>query len=235
MGKAISKRQTSKRVGEPKGFSRQRQAKKAVLKVAKLHSAATGKQSSGEVRIGARLKHARLIKGLRLQDLANTLECSESFLSKIENNKVRPSLSMLHQITSALDISIAVLFAGQNEPDIEQIQIIRAKERQIIRTNPVRSGPGIALERLVAMERSTLLEVNIHRVDPGGHTDGVISHEGEEIGFLLEGNLELELNGTWYAFSEGDSFFFRSTLPHGYRNVGDKTAQVLWVNTPPTF
>lgn len=235
MGKAVKKRQAPSRASEPKGFSRQRQAKKAVLKVVKRNVGGAGNQATGEIRIGGRLKHARLIKGLRLQDLANTLECSESFLSKIENNKVRPSLSMLHQITSALDISISVLFAGQNDPEIEQIQIIRAKERQVIRTNPVRSGPGIALERLVAMERSTLLEVNIHRVDPGGHTDGLISHEGEEIGFLLEGNLELELNGTWYAFSEGDSFFFRSTLPHGYRNVGDKIARVLWVNTPPTF
>ncbi len=194
-----------------------------------------GAETDSEIKIGGRLKHARLIKGLRLQDLADTLDCSESFLSKIENNKVRPSLSMLHQITVALGINISILFADQTDQNFDQIQIIRAKDRQIIKTNPSRSGPGIALERLVAMERSTLLEANIHCIDPGGHTDGVINHEGEEIGFLLEGKLDIELDGVWYSFSEGDSFFFRSTLPHGYRNPGEKLTRVLWVNTPPTF
>lgn len=188
-----------------------------------------------EVRIGGRLKHARLIKGLRLQDLANLLDCSESFLSKIENNKVRPSLSMLHQITVSLDISISTLFAGQNEAELDQIQIMRATERHVIRTNPARKGPGIALERLVAMERNTLLEANIHCVEAGGHTDGTISHEGEEVGYLLEGELELELNGIWYSLKQGDSFFFQSSIPHGYRNPGKKMTRVLWVNTPPTF
>ncbi|RTL55278.1 MAG: cupin domain-containing protein [Bradyrhizobiaceae bacterium] len=192
-------------------------------------------EANSEIKIGGRLKHARLIKGLRLQDLADKLDCSESFLSKIENNKVRPSLSMLHQITVALDINISILFADQADQNFEQIQIIRAKDRQTIKTNPSRSGPGITLERLVAMERSSLIEANIHCIDPGGHTDGVINHEGEEIGFLLEGQLDLELDGVWYSLSEGDSFFFRSTLPHGYKNPGNKLTRILWVNTPPTF
>jgi quercetin dioxygenase-like cupin family protein len=127
------------------------------------------------------------------------------------------------------------LFAEQDMPGGEQVQIMRAKQRHVLRTNASRSGPGIALERLVAMERSTLLEANIHCVDAGGHTDGLISHEGEEIGFLLEGQLELQINGSWYSLKEGDCFFFRSNLPHGYRNTGNKLARVLWVNTPPTF
>ena len=70
---------------------------------------------SGEIRIGMRLKHARLVKGMRLHELAERLDCSESFLSKIENNKVRPSLSMLHAITVALDISISQLFDSSDD------------------------------------------------------------------------------------------------------------------------
>jgi len=43
------------------------------------------------------------------------------------------------------------------------------------------------------------------------------------------------VNGTTYEVSEGDSFCYRSDLPHGYRNIGDTEARVLFINTPPTF
>jgi transcriptional regulator with XRE-family HTH domain len=192
-------------------------------------------QDTEEIRIGMRLKHARLVKGLRLHELAEHLDCSESFLSKLENNKVRPSLSMLHRIVGALGLNVSQLFADTEDNAPDQIQIVRAKQRPIIRTHPVRKGAGIALERLNATSSSSLIEANIHCVEPGGHTDGVISHDGEEIGYLIQGQLELNLNGTSYSFKEGDSFFFRSNLPHGYRNPGKILTKVLWVNTPPTF
>ena len=187
-----------------------------------------------EVKIGLRLKHARLVKGLRLRELAEALDCSESFLSKVENDRVRPSLAMLHRIVGALGINIPSLFIDTVEP-IGPVQIVSANNRAVIRTNTRLQGPGVALERLIAGSRSQLLEANVHCVEPGGHTEGVYTHEGEELGYLLEGQLQLQVDGVWYTLSAGDSFFFRSNLPHGYRNRGSKSAKVLWVNTPPTF
>ena len=64
-----------------------------------------------EIRIGIRLKHARLTKGLSLRQLADEVGCSESFVSKIENDKVRPSFSMLHRIVATLEMNVALLFA----------------------------------------------------------------------------------------------------------------------------
>lgn len=185
-----------------------------------------------EIEIGVRLKHARLVKGLRLRELADTVECSESFLSKVENDKVRPSLAMLHKITGALGINIAQLFSTMLTED-NPVQIVHADNRPMIRTGSFGRGPGILLERLIAA--SSLLEANVHVVEPGGHTDGVYSHEGEEIGYVLQGQFELQVQGKWYSCKEGDSFFFRSSLPHGYRNRGTVLTKILWVNTPTTF
>ena len=188
-----------------------------------------------EVEIGIRLKHARLVKNLRLRELADMLDCSESFLSKVENNKVRPSLAMLRRIVGALKINIASLFDGPVQEGSEQVQIGRKTKRPIIRTDSLACGPGISLERLVSASRSKLIEANIHCVEPKGHTDGTYEHEGEEIGYVLEGRLELQVSGVSYVLEQGDSFFFRSDLKHGYRNPGKTVAKVLWVNTPPTF
>ncbi len=163
------------------------------------------------------------------------LDCSESFLSKVENNKVRPSLAMLRRMVDVLKINIAVLF---EENVIEQdgpVQISRRATRPMIRTDPLAHGPGISLERLVSAAKSRLIEANIHRVEPNGHTDGTYRHEGEEIGYVLQGRLELKVDGVLYLLEQGDCFFFRSDLQHGYRNPGKTTTHILWLNTPPTF
>jgi len=80
-----------------------------------------------------------------------------------------------------------------------------------------------------------MLQANIHIVAVGGRSDGVISHVGEEVGYLVEGELELEVDGRRYHLCPGDSFYFSSSRPHGYRNVGKTKARVIWVNTPSTF
>jgi transcriptional regulator with XRE-family HTH domain len=189
---------------------------------------------SAEIKVGLRLKHARLVKGLKLRELADNLECSESFLSKVENDRVRPSLAMLHKIVGALGMNIPQLFSAPIKEE-GPVQIVHADNRPIIRTGPFGRGPGILLERLIAASRTSLLEANVHSVEPGGHTDGVYTHEGEEIGYVLEGQFELQVDGKWYDCKAGDSFFFASNLPHGYRNRGNVITKILWVNTPATF
>ena len=191
--------------------------------------------AAADIKIGTRLKHARLASGLKLRELADRLGCSESFLSKAENDKVRPSLAMLHKIVSALDINIPSLFSEPFADEPDPVHITRNDGRVTISTAARSHGPSIAIERLVLTERGSLLEANIHTVEPGGHTDGVYTHEGEELGFVLQGRLELRVADKVYALDAGDSFSFRSELPHGYRNPGRQPARVLWVNTPPTF
>jgi transcriptional regulator with XRE-family HTH domain len=186
------------------------------------------------IEIGTRLKHARLMKALSLRQLADDVGCTEGFLSKIENNKARPSLAMLHRLVRKLEINVAKLFS-EDRTDMGPVAIMRNGERSTIQTEAMRRGRGIVLERLVSNAISTLLEANIHHVAPKGSSEGYIQHEGEEIGFVLEGMLELIVDKVTYIVHEGDAFFFNSSLPHGYRNPGKIEAKVLWVNTPPSF
>ena len=187
-----------------------------------------------EVWIGVRLRHARLNSGLKLRELANACGCTESFISKLENDKVKPSLAMLHRLVAELDINIATLFSDDERRN-GPVSIMRLGERPIIRTSQPRASKGVVLERLIAHAKGVLLEANIHRIAPGASSDGVIAHQGEELGFVLEGDIELVVAGNPYRIRAGDSFFFPSHLEHGYRNPGRRKAAVLWVNTPPTF
>src|SRR5580693_4062127 len=69
---------------------------------------------TGHSGLGVQLRHARLVKGLRLKDLADLANCSESMISKIENNKSSPSLNTLHRIARALDTSVAELLQDRS-------------------------------------------------------------------------------------------------------------------------
>jgi transcriptional regulator with XRE-family HTH domain len=187
-----------------------------------------------DLQIGAKLRHARKIQGLRLIDLAKTIGCSESLLSKVENEQVRPSLKILHRLASELHTSIGALFAGASDDD--RI-VMRRAERPVIRTSAIGrpDSAGVHLECLIPDPANRLLYGSIHIVEPGGESGGFIEHKGEEVGYVLEGELELIVDGTSYHLYPGDSFFFDSNLPHGYRNPGRVTTRVVWVNTPSTF
>ncbi|WP_434641108.1 cupin domain-containing protein [Klebsiella sp. I138] len=182
--------------------------------------------------LGMRLRHARLVQEMTLKQLAQKVECSESLLSKLENDAASPSLAMLHRLAKALETSIADLMADEwtaNQPVLKPAQ--RNRKRFLQRS---KKG-GIELENLTWHHKGGLLQGNIHIIEPGVASDGLIEHHGEEIGYVLEGELELRLGDDVWLLEQGDSFYFPSQIPHGYRNIGTVVAKVLWVNTPVTF
>jgi len=182
--------------------------------------------------VGAKLRHARKVKKLRLKDVALAVGCSESLLSKIECDKTTPSLRTLHRIVTVLDTSIASMFA---DPKESEVTLYRDGERPVVVIGEPDRANAIRLERLTPYVEGQALDGNVHVVAPGATNGGEIKHVGEEVGFILEGELELTVGSTTYQLKAGDSFFFRSELPHSYRNTGNKTVRVLWVNSPPTF
>jgi transcriptional regulator with XRE-family HTH domain len=205
-----------------------RKIQKRALKAAE-NSKANG--AAQPAALGVRLRHARMVRGMTLKELADNAQCSESMLSKIENDKAAPSFGTLHRVATALGTNISDLYSAANMGDRV---ISHAGERPVLVTDNLRSGKGIQLERLIPYSREHLLQGNIHTIEPDGGSEAIV-HSGEEIGYVLEGEIELVLDGKKYRAKPGDSFHFRSELPHAYRNVGTKVARVLWISTPPTF
>lgn len=183
-------------------------------------------------KLGVRLKLARQTKGMTLKSLAEAAGCSESLLSKIENGKASPSLPMLHRLVEALETNIGRMF---DEVDGEEGIVFRAGQRPLITLDPLRQGDGITLERVIPYSAGHLLQCNIHHIDAGGSSAGPIRHVGEEVGFVVAGEVELIVGDRSFHLRQGDSFAFQSERPHHYRNTGTCRASIFWVNTPPTF
>jgi transcriptional regulator with XRE-family HTH domain len=191
----------------------------------------TNNDSSNEY-LGVRLRHARMTKGLRMKDVAEAADCSESMISKIENGRAVPSLNALYRIAEVLELKIGQLFEKPSDPEG---LLSRAGERPIVKIDPLRNGPGLTLERLIPYDKSRLLQGSIHNLAPGGSGGGLVTHEGEEVAYILEGQVELMVGEARYLLNAGDSICYRSEIPHGYKNASGSPARFIVVNTPPTF
>lgn len=182
--------------------------------------------------LGQKLRHIRRLKGLRLIDVAAQIECSESMLSKVENDRVAPSLHLLHRITEALGTSVQALFSDVESP---VVTVYRLNERPVLSLagSAADGVPQASLERMIPYAAGRILNANVHVVPPGSGSNGNLRHSGEEVGYVLEGLVELVVDGVPTVLEAGASFFFQSSLPHSYRNIGSTTARIVWVNSPP--
>lgn len=195
-------------------------------------AAAGGAGGGRPIPIGPRVRHLRQLKGLRLKDLAVAAGCSESLLSRIENDLVTPSLSTIHRICKALAVNVSALV----DP-VEQRVCTTYGPDDRPRTSHGRAGEGDGslCETLTPFGAERMLEGLLLELPGGGPLCGPFEHAGEEIGYVLEGELELFVEGERHQLPAGHSFFFSSSRPHSYRAHGPRSCRVLWINTPPTF
>lgn len=185
---------------------------------------------------GRRLKHARLMKGYTLKQLAERVDCSESMISKLENSRLSPSLAMLHRLAAALDTAVADLLLQDEEDDHDGVVTLFPASRFEV-TDPEReeARAGVWFDRILPMGRDGLLQVQMLHLEPGAEQPRFLHHEGEELIFVLDGVLDVIVETRTYRIEQGAMIHFSSMLDHRYANTGDGTARAFWVNTPPTM
>jgi transcriptional regulator with XRE-family HTH domain len=187
-----------------------------------------------ELRLGMKLRLTRLAKGMRLSDVAEKSGYSESLISKIENNKAMPSLNTLHRLAKALGITIADLFReGAGDEGV----VTHPGRRLVLRSMAERDASieGIENELLIPLGADTSLQASIVRIDPGGRSDDLHQHQGDEAGYVIKGEVTLVIGTNTYQLGPGDAFYYSSSQPHGLMNPGTERAEILWVNTPPSL
>lgn len=191
-------------------------------------------EAESDLLLGSHIRQVRQIKGLLIRELAEKSGYSESMLSRIENDKATPSLHTLHNIARSLDLTVGELLS--NRPAEAEVVMRRGQRKTIGRASLDPNEPnGIEAEILTPLGRNSSLQSFLVRLKPGASRSGTRQHEGEEVGYVICGELLLAVAGTTYHLFEGDSFFFSSRLAHDYSNPGKAVAEVIWVNTPASI
>lgn len=179
--------------------------------------------------IGLYLRMVRVARGLRLKTVADAAGCSEGLLSKIENGKADPSLRVLQRVCAFHQMTMGDLLSWAER---REAVVMRASHRTSVQFD-YSGTPGVQIQRLV--QSGHLLAGFINLLEPGGSSGELLTHPGEEMGYVLCGDVNLIVGETMHHLGAGDSFCFRSDLQHGYRNPGTKRAEIIIVNSPPSF
>lgn len=188
-----------------------------------LTSKAEREADEADVRVGRRVRALRLEKNLSLADLASRAGISIGALSQIERGMSSLRVRVIWPLAAALDVEPSALIADGSEP-VNDLYCVRANSRRPL---PVRSE-GITKDLLSPPGAS--LTGMVVTVEPGGGTDAY-AHSGHEFGIVTTGEAELVVDSTRYLLKTGDSFAFKSTLLHSFRNPGAERCTIVWVNT----
>ncbi len=143
-----------------------------------------------------------------------------------------PSLSSAHRLSRALGVNVANLLAP---PSDTAFIVFAPGQRPATSVGRVPEGDGSGAESRVPFAAHRRLAALLVSRPPGGPVCGPFSHPREEAGLVLEGILDLTVDGVAQRLPAEHSFFFVSDPEHTYRNGGDALRRALWVNTPPTF
>ncbi len=184
------------------------------------------------MKLGEKIKYLRKSKHLTLRDLSKLSHCSLGFLSQVERDLVSPTISSLRKISDALEINIISLFDEDNSSNGDSIIVKKGNRRTFSNRRS-----KVTYELLRPRYSETSLEALCVHMDPNSKSgDTPHSHNGEEFFLVVEGRLNLEVNGKKYNLSEGDSGMYKSNLPHRWENPSNsEKTTVIWVNSPPTF
>ncbi|WP_406870146.1 cupin domain-containing protein [Thioclava sp. 'Guangxiensis'] len=191
-----------------------------------------------EFDVGARLKAVRKARKMSQREMAAKSGITNGMISLIEGNKTSPSISSLKKILEALDLTLSEFF----ESDAAVVDKFVFRHDELERITPEQvdgSGinplsPAAKLQRLGYSQGSSLLML-YETYEPGADTGEPYTHEGEEAGFVIEGELLLEVDGEVEVLQVGDGYKFASTKPHRFRNIGSVRCVVISACTPPTF
>lgn len=181
--------------------------------------------------LGERIRHRRRTLGLSLAQVAEATESSIGLLSQIERGLSSPSVRLLSGLAEVLQLSLGDFF-------VEAGPVARRREDSIVTRAQARKQlafwrAGISKELVTPQTETRGTDVFIVSIEAGGTTGAqVYTHAGEDAGFVLEGELELSVDGESYLLRPGDGFRFKSTSPHSFRNPGRTPTRVLWVNAP---
>ena len=182
-----------------------------------------------DIAVGQRIRDLRRSRKLSLETVAARTDLSIGFLSQIERGLSSPSLRVLATIADVLGIGIAGLF-GVKETANTGSDAIVTREQQRAELNLWRTG--ISKQLLSPSGSEGRLNLFLVHMEPGGSTgDELYTHDGEEAGLVIEGEMKLTVDAESWTLKTGDSFRFASRRPHRFSNPSGKArAVVLWVN-----
>lgn len=182
--------------------------------------------------VGQRLKALRLGRGLSMRALAELTGVPHATLSIIERDKSSPSVSILKRLLGPLNVTLSTFFSDSDIVD----RAVFYKAQDLVE---LADGKVLSYRQVGANLTNSSMMILHERYAPGADTgqegQELYSHEAEEGGIVIQGQLEMTVGDEVRVLKAGDAYYFDSRLPHRMRNPFDEECIVVSAVSPPTF
>lgn len=167
-----------------------------------------------EVAIGREVRAFRHQKNITVAELARLTGLSIGMLSKIENGNTSPSLTTLQTLAHALSVPMTAFFRRHEQ------------NRDAVHT---KFGEGIEMERkgtraghhykllghIGSNASGVIVEPYLITLNEESDIFPTFQHEGIEMLYLLEGEVDYRHGDKVFSLKPGDTLFFDADAPHG--------------------
>jgi len=170
--------------------------------------------------IGERIKTLRTEQGMTLAELSEKTDLSISYLSQIERDKTSPSLSTLETIAKSLSTGLRYFF----ETDDEVAFVVRTDR------GSGAAPPTAPILRQPLMPPAGNPEIEVYRITfhPCSPLEQIERFAGEEIIYVLSGELTISISDELFILSAGDSIHYDALLMHSWRNESGVPCIIIW-------
>lgn len=183
-------------------------------------------ESAVDLWLGQQLRQLRKQQGRSLAEVARACGMSLGLLSQIERGLSSASVKVLHVLAREFNVSVNSLLRNAEHTQSEDGgRVARAGTHRFIDL----SEKGISKE-MYTPPACRSMDLCRATIEPGGSTgqELFVTGQGEQIGVVLKGSLELWVGDRVMLLNEGDSFCYASSTPRRWRNPGSQTTEVIW-------
>lgn len=164
-------------------------------------------------KIAQAIKEHRVARGWSLDKTAGITGVSKAMLGQIERGESSPTVSTLWKIATGFKVPLTALL--ETPPPAEGVLARRDASELRVRA----ANEGMSRAVLFPYEARYGFELYELTLSPGyeslsdPHEAGVVEHVT-----VIEGEMELLIDGEWQKVRKGQSVRFPADRPHGYRN-----------------
>ncbi|HTK65356.1 MAG TPA: cupin domain-containing protein [Pseudonocardia sp.] len=175
--------------------------------------------------LGPKVHALRQARGLSLQQLAQRSEVSAAAIHKVERGEMVPTVTTLLKLAASLGTPIGHFVEADAAPG------------PVAAFTPADGRPrgrseieGVEVAELSGPPGRFRVKAALTTVAPG--SGGGVPRAGEDLVFVLDGSLRIEVAGEPYLLRKGDALHFPTDREHRWENPGRGVTRTVWVSLP---
>lgn len=193
------------------------------------HTSGMSEMFTAAAMLARDIRALRRARGLTLAEMAMRLGRSIGWVSQVERGLSQPAIDDLRRLADVFGVPLGMFFGHEAASEAERGVVVRADRRRALGS----SETGLT-EELLSPDLGGSFELIRSEFAAGAERSVEARRETEEAGYVVSGQLDIEIDRVWHSLGEGDSFRF-SNKTYRWRNPGDVPAVVIWAISPPVY